>query len=139
MRTDVAAHRVSGVLLVALLVACGGSSDSTGPYGGGNTITGGNNNGYGGNGGGNNNNAAPNTVVIANASFSPETLTVAVGARVMFQNNDAIVHTATADGGSFDTSDIASGTSAAQAFAAAGVYAYHCAIHAYMHGVIKVQ
>ncbi len=137
MHAGMRAGRVSGLVLVALLVACGGSSDSTGPYGGGNVINGGNNGPYGG--GGNTGSAPPNTVVIASSSFAPETLTVSVGTRVSFQNNDVIVHTATADSGSFDTSDIASGTTATQTFGVAGMYGYHCAIHTFMHGVIKVQ
>ncbi len=134
------AHRVSGLVLVALLAACAGSADSIGPYGGtngGNTAGNTGNNGGYGNPTGNSDN--PNTVVISNSSFSPDTLVVTAGTTVTFQNNDAATHTATADGGGFDSGQIPGGRSATHTFSTAGSFAYHCAIHSFMHAVIKVQ
>ncbi len=141
MSVGIRARGLPGLLLIGLLAACA-SSDSTGPYGGntgGNTAgnTGNNTGGSGGTGG--NTDTAPNTVVIANASFSPETLTVKMGTAVTFQNNDAVIHTATADSGAFDTGDIDGGTTAQRVLEVVGTFAYHCQIHSYMHGVIKVQ
>ncbi len=126
MRTNLGTLRVSGLLLAGLLLACSGNSDATGPNGGNN-----NNN--------NNNNNTPNTVTIANFAFSPDTLTVTKGTTVTWQNSDAVTHTATADGGSFDTGHIASGASGSATFNTVGTFAYSCAIHPSMHGVIKVQ
>ncbi|MHB8586203.1 MAG: cupredoxin domain-containing protein [Thermoplasmatota archaeon] len=50
-------------------------------------------------------------------------------------------HTVTSDNGalqSFDSGTNCSGATFVVTFSAAGAYAYHCAIHAEMHGVIVV-
>ncbi len=48
-------------------------------------------------------------------------------------------HTATADDGSFDTGTITPGASSAGVtFNTVGTFAYHCKIHAAMHGTIAV-
>lgn len=83
-------------------------------------------------------NAAGDAVTIANFSFQPATLTVAVGATVTWTNNDSAGHTVTADGGSFASQTIAPGSTFAQTFATAGTFAYHCAIHPSMTATIVV-
>ena len=55
--------------------------------------------------------AADHAVAISGFSFSPASITVAVGDTVTWTNSDAQAHTATADGGSFDTGTIANGGS----------------------------
>ncbi len=79
------------------------------------------------------------TVDIANFAFSPDTLTVPVGTKVTFQNDDSVTHTATDDSGEFDSGNIAYGTSYTHTFATAGTFRYHCAIHSRMTGTIKVE
>jgi plastocyanin len=63
-------------------------------------------------------------------SYSPNPSTVKVGQKVAWYNADSISHTATADGGSFNTGTIApGGTSTPITMASAGTFPYHCAIH----------
>ena len=72
-------------------------------------------------------------------SFSPNPGTVTVGQTVAFFNADSIVHTATADGGAFNTGNIAPGaTSVPITMTAAGNFGYHCAIHPDMVGSLVV-
>ena len=80
--------------------------------------------------------AAP--VSIKTYAFMPESLTVKVGTRVTWTDRDATAHTATADGGSFDTGTINPGQSKTIDFKHPGTYTYHCAFHAFMTGTIKV-
>jgi plastocyanin len=82
--------------------------------------------------------AAQHAVTIANFAFSPSSITVKAGDSVTWTNNDGTTHTATADGGSFDTGDIGGGSTASVTFKTPGTFAYHCAIHSTMHGTIVV-
>jgi uncharacterized protein (TIGR03382 family) len=83
--------------------------------------------------------AADQAVSISGFAYSPASVTVSVGDSVTWTNNDGATHTATADGGSFDTGNIGNGASKAVTFATAGTFAYHCAIHSAMHGTVVVQ
>jgi plastocyanin len=74
-----------------------------------------------------------------NFAFSPSSLSVHVGTRVTFTNRDAATHTFTANGGLFDSGDVASGQSYGFTFTQAGSYAYHCRIHSSMTGTITVS
>ncbi|WP_267222971.1 cupredoxin domain-containing protein [Dyella silvae] len=79
-------------------------------------------------------------VDIRNFAFSPRTLTVPAGARVVWTNRDDEPHVVTSAGGQFtmskalDTSD-----SYAVTFTHAGTYGYFCSIHPMMVGTIIVQ
>ncbi len=81
----------------------------------------------------------PNSVQIANSTFSPATLTVKVGDTVTWTNQDSMGHSATADDNSFDTGVLDQGKSGTVTFSKAGTYTYHCKIHSSMHGTITVQ
>ncbi|MBI5949065.1 MAG: cupredoxin domain-containing protein [Chloroflexi bacterium] len=88
--------------------------------------------------------AANQQVSISGAAFSPATLTISVGDKVTWQNNDAnLTHTASSDAGvspAFDTGGISGGaTSSAVTFSQAGTFAYHCTIHPGMQATIVVQ
>jgi plastocyanin len=83
--------------------------------------------------------AAGSAVSIANFSFQPATITVAVGSTVTWTNNDSTNHTVTADDGSFKSGPIAAGATFSQAFAKAGTFAYHCSIHTSMTATVVVQ
>jgi plastocyanin len=74
-------------------------------------------------------------------SYSPNPVTVRVGQTVSWRNGDAVAHTATADGGAFDTGSIAPGASSSPLAAnTAGTFPYHCAIHGFvMTGTLIVQ
>ena len=78
------------------------------------------------------------TVAIANYAFAPRTLTVRAGTRVTWTNSDATAHTATADGGAFDTGTINPKHSKTVDLRKPGTYAYHCVFHAFMTATVKV-
>jgi hypothetical protein len=83
--------------------------------------------------------AADHAVAISDFSFSPGTVTVAVGDTVTWTNSDAQDHTATADGGSFDTGTLGNGESGTVTFSTAGSFPYHCTIHPQMTGTVVVE
>jgi plastocyanin len=129
-------HRLSFALaLVAMATtyACGGGSASpTTPA----PVTSG--------GGGSTSSTADVTITITgmngSQSYSPSPATVKAGQTVSWKNGDSITHTATADGGGFDTGAIGPGSvSAPIKMSSAGSFAYHCAIHPSMKGSLVVQ
>ena len=83
--------------------------------------------------------AAEEPVTIENFAFDPADLTVSVGDTVTWSNKDSAAHTATADGGSFDTGTIAAGSSKSVTFSKAGTFTYHCKIHASMTARVVVE
>jgi plastocyanin len=119
---------IGGVILVAALMAgCGGSGSSvpTSPTGTPGPAT------------------ADVTITISamngSNSYSPNPATVKVGQTVAWRNADSLAHTATADGGAFNTGTIAPGaTSSPITMNAAGSLPYHCAIHPSMTGTLAV-
>jgi plastocyanin len=75
-----------------------------------------------------------------NMSFSPNPATVNVGQRVAWRNTAGAIHTATQNGGGFDTGSLDSGaTSAAITMSAAGTLDYHCSLHPAMVGTLTVR
>jgi plastocyanin len=80
-----------------------------------------------------------NAVTISNFSFSPAALSVAVGTTVTSTNKDSVAHTMTSDTGAFDSGNIAPNATYSYKFNAAGTFAYHCAIHPSMKGMITVK
>jgi plastocyanin len=86
---------------------------------------------------------APVTITIlgerGGMSFSPSTVSVSVGQQVRWHNSDSIAHTATQNGGAFDTGFISPGqTSAPITLSTPGAIGYHCAIHPSMTGTLTV-
>jgi plastocyanin len=125
---------VALLFAVGTLSACGSNSSPSSPSTIPTPPTG------GGGGGG----AADVTITITgmndSQSFSPSPASVKVGQTVAWKNADSIVHTATADGGTFDTGNIAPGaTSTPVMMSAAGTFGYHCRIHPSMVGSLSVQ
>ena len=117
------------VLLVALVVSCGGGSSSTGVP--------------------NSNPQTPTTpttptvttsVTLQNSSFSPSAIQVSSGAVVTFTNNDAIAHnvtfTSTVIGA---TGDFTSGSKTLTMPSAVGDYPFRCTLHAGMTGTVTVK
>ena len=80
-----------------------------------------------------------NSIALANFAFAPSSLTVKVGTKVTWTNNDSATHTVTADQGAFDSKDLPPGQSYSFTFTKAGTYAYHCAIHPSMTATVVVQ
>ena len=77
-------------------------------------------------------------VQIQNFAFHPRTLAVPVGTTVTWTNLDGVPHTATADGGAFDSGALGQGQSFSFRFDRPGTYAYHCSFHPGMAGAIVV-
>jgi plastocyanin len=78
-------------------------------------------------------------VAIANFSFSPSSITVAVGGLVTWTNSDSATHTVTFDSGPNCGTVSGGGGTTTVAFSVAGTYPYHCAIHPDMTGTVVVQ
>ena len=77
-------------------------------------------------------------VKIVEFTYQPDPVTVQVGGKVIWQNEDAAPHTATADDGSFDTGTIEQGKLKSETFKNAGSYPYFCEIHPDMRGTVEV-
>ncbi|HTP59310.1 MAG TPA: beta-propeller fold lactonase family protein [Spirochaetia bacterium] len=69
----------------------------------------------------------------------PDSVTITAGQSVLWTNADAVPHTVSADNGSWDSGEIASGATFLKRFDAAGVFSYHCSIHPSMTGTIVVK
>jgi|GEM_PF-3472130 len=67
--------------------------------------------------------------------FSPTTLSVPVGTTVVWTNNGTMMHTVTADNGSFDSGDIMPGGTFSETFNTIGTIAYFCRHHGGPGGV----
>lgn len=87
------------------------------------------------NGGGN---TTSKTVSIQDFAYSAATLNITKGTTVTWTNNDAAAHTVTADDGSFDSGNIASGATYTHIFSEAGTIAYHCTYHPGMKASVVV-
>ena len=80
-------------------------------------------------------------VTMADFSFSPASITVSAGDTVTWTNSGPDEpHTATANDGSFDTGEVAVGSSASHTFTSAGTFPYVCSIHPdQMRGTVIVE
>jgi plastocyanin len=91
-------------------------------------------------------NSSPATVRIAGdyygqLSFSPATITIAVGTTLVWTNSTTVAHTSTSDAGSavsWDSGMINPGATFSFTFTRAGTFTYHCNVHPYMHGTVVV-
>ncbi len=83
--------------------------------------------------------ALPGSVRIADFSFLPGTIRISAGQTVTWRNTGVAPHTVTARDGSFGSAILARGAEYRRAFPVPGTYAYLCAIHPDMTGVILVS
>jgi plastocyanin len=85
-------------------------------------------------------NATEGTVItIKDFKFSPNPLKAPAGASITVKNDDTTTHTLTADDKSFDTGEVASGTSSKITLpATAATVKYHCEIHDFMKASVEV-
>ena len=72
-------------------------------------------------------------------TFNPKPLAIAPGATVRWTNNDQLVHTITADDGSWDSGPIEPGKTWTHTFTQPGEYAFHCTPHPFMKAVVVVR
>jgi hypothetical protein len=77
-------------------------------------------------------------VTIKDFVYSPETISVKAGDTVTWTNQDTAPHSATGNGGSFDTGTFGKGKSGSHTFDKAGTFAYICSVHPNMKGTVKV-
>ncbi len=75
---------------------------------------------------------------LTNWHFDPAQLQVPAGSTVIWRNQGHEDHSVTADDKSFDSGLKKSGTTFQRVFPRPGKYAYHCAPHPWMTGVIQV-
>ncbi|WP_457105928.1 cupredoxin domain-containing protein [Methylobacterium sp. P5_C11] len=78
-------------------------------------------------------------VRIDNFTFSPETITVAPGAKVTWINGDDIPHTVVSPSGQFRSKTLDTEDRFSFAFAAKGEYPYFCSLHPHMTGKVVVR
>ena len=78
-------------------------------------------------------------IQIRNFAFVPATDTIAVGQAVAFRNHDLVPHTATADGGKFESGSIAADGSWRFVARREGVVTYHCRFHPTMRGTLVIR
>jgi plastocyanin len=76
---------------------------------------------------------------IDNFSFSPGTLTVAVGTTVTWTNRDDIPHTVVSTEGVFKSKVMDTDEKFSYTFSKAGVFPYFCSVHPKMTGKVVVQ
>ncbi len=81
----------------------------------------------------------PNMIKISNFAFDPATMTVKVGDKVTWTNEDSATHTVVSDDGkTFQSGGINTGATYSFTFTAAGTFAYHCSVHPQMTAKIIV-
>jgi plastocyanin len=83
-----------------------------------------------------NNPVNANTISMKNSAFSPPSLTININTTVTWINDDNMVHTVTADDGSFNSGDMAAGAKFTHTFSSTGTFNYHCVHHSGMVGTI---
>jgi plastocyanin len=83
--------------------------------------------------------AAGAEVKIDNFSFTPATVTVAVGTEVTWTNRDDIPHTVVTDDKTVKSKVLDTDEKFAYTFTKPGTYSYFCSIHPKMKGTIVVQ
>lgn len=71
--------------------------------------------------------------------FGPKRIEISAGGTVTWTNNDPLVHTITADDGSWDSGAIEPGKSWSHTFTQPGEYAFHCTPHPFMKSVVVVR
>jgi plastocyanin len=72
-------------------------------------------------------------------TFAPNRIEIVAGGAVTWTNNDQLVHTITADDGTWDSGPIEPGKTWTHTFAQPGEYGFHCTPHPFMKGVVVVR
>jgi plastocyanin len=71
--------------------------------------------------------------------FQPARLTVAPGTTIIWTNAGQVIHTVTAEDGSFESGAIESGQQRALLFSKPGTFPFHCTPHPFMKGEVTVR
>ena len=88
--------------------------------------------------------APANAVQIKDFLYGPEAITVAIGTRITFTNEDSAPHTATSGqspepDGAFDTGIIEERRSKSVRLTKAGTFTYYCELHPLMKAMVVVR
>lgn len=78
-------------------------------------------------------------IVSITEGFDPSSATVAVGDEVTWVNTDDVIHTTTAEDGTWDSGDLAADEEFTFTPEEPGTYAYVCSIHPSMTGELVVE
>jgi plastocyanin len=76
---------------------------------------------------------------IVDFRFQPDRLEVQAGTTIVWTNNGQVMHTVTAEDGSFDSGPIEPGQQRSITFSRPGTFPFHCTPHPFMRGVIVVR
>jgi len=79
------------------------------------------------------------TVEITKFAFEPKEITVAPGTSITWSNNDEIPHTVNATDKGFHSPAMDTGDRYEHTFTQPGDYAYFCAVHPFMTGIVHVR
>jgi plastocyanin len=71
--------------------------------------------------------------------FRPARLDIPAGTTIVWTNNGQVVHTVSAQDGSFESGPIEPGVQRSITFSRPGTFAFHCTPHPFMRGVIVVR
>lgn len=83
---------------------------------------------------------ADTAINLVQFAFSPTTVTVPIGEKVTWTNNqDGVTHSVVSDQNVFSSPPLKPGEAFSYTFTSAGTYAYHCGYHSYMTGSITVK
>ena len=85
--------------------------------------------------------AAPHQIEVAieGFAFKPDIVNIQVGTKVIWHNNDSVIHTVTARDKSFDSGNLRDGDTFSYTFQEKGIFEYYCIPHPYMTGEITVE
>ena len=72
-------------------------------------------------------------------TFEPKRIEITAGTTIRWTNNDQLVHTISADDGSWDSGPIEPGKTWTHTFTQPGEYAFHCTPHPFMKALIVVR
>ena len=81
----------------------------------------------------------PQAIAIAGFRFTPAELTVSVGDTVVWTNDDALPHTASADSGAWSSPELRRGERYRFVPTRAGRFPYHCSAHPVMRATLVVR
>ena len=82
---------------------------------------------------------SPVNVEITRFAFAPKDITVPTGTRIVWTNRDETPHTVTANDKSFGSKGLDTGDAYERTFDREGDFAYICAVHPFMTGVVHVR
>ena len=82
--------------------------------------------------------ARQHAVSIKGMKFSPASITVKPGEKIVWTNQDDYDHTVVADDGSFKSGNLSRGDTFEHKFEKKGKYKYACSIHPRMKGMVIV-